>query len=163
MKHSGGACQIGATYPRYTGYTTNGGQYCRASSSTMNDLPHLVMHSGRIGAVFDAAMANDQLLMKYGSLTGLSSPSGAWKAREVYESSIPSAPVSLVATLTLDCSQSTDSRVPQNVYTLTAKPLAGERAIFASARHGHATDHVTVRNINWHTGKKHIWGIVRRE
>ena len=64
-------------------------KYCRTSSNVMNQAPHLVMHSGRIGAVFDAAFTIGNMFMKLGALSGQS----VWTARDVYDSAtLPVAP-----------------------------------------------------------------------
>ena len=56
----------------FTGYTTNGA-YCEPSSTTLDDAAHLLVHSGRVALVVDAAGAHGatssrNLFPKLGSL-----------------------------------------------------------------------------------------------
>lgn len=116
----------------------------------MDQNPHLVLHSGKIGAVLDADVPNGSLFEKLGSLTGMTSPSGQWTAKEVYDSDLPIADSSLNAQFQLDCSSSSNSDIPQSVYTarIGIDELNG-KAVFGGVRQGHAVNHIVVNNLVW--------------
>lgn len=117
----------------------------------MDQNPHLVLHSGKIGAVLDANVPNGTLFEKLGSLTGMTSPSGQWTAKEVYDdSSLPIADSSLTATFQLDCSSSSNSDIPQSVHTARIGiDGSNGKAVFGGVRQGHAVNHIVVNNLVW--------------
>ena len=117
----------------------------------MDQNPHLVLHSGKIGAVLDANVPNGSLFKKLGSLTGMTSSSGQWTAKEVYDdSSLPIADSSLTATFQLDCSSSSTSGIPQSVHTARIGiDQSNGKAVFGGVRQGHAVNHIVVNNLVW--------------
>ena len=136
----------------FTGYEqNNGAKYCYQSSDALDQNPHLVLHSGKIGAVLDANVTNGSLFKKLGSLTGMTSPSGQWTAKEVYDdSSLPIADSSLTATFQLDCSSSSNSDIPQSVHTARIGiDESNGKAVFGGVRQGHAVNHIVVNNLVW--------------
>ena len=129
----------------YTGYDANG-NYCEQASTALNDQAHLLIHSGRLGIVFDAgglkaaaSSGTRNLLPKLGAVPKEVSEG---TSREVYDALPANTETSITLTLS-GCSSATDDAT----YTLGAPDNAFVQA--GLVRHGHAVTQVTLSGLEF--------------
>jgi hypothetical protein len=155
-----------ASRSRYSGYESSGGGYCYTSSNSLDDEPHLLIHSGWVGLVLDASMNNGNLVPKFGSIalpiddsssSSSSSSSGAddddvaaaaaaaaaaahtsynLTSQEIY-ALLPDS--ELVITLTLDSTG--------EAYTLSRSSAAA--ATISPVRQGPVVSHILTTMLRW--------------
>jgi hypothetical protein len=116
---------------RYTGYGT-GGSYCRTTSGSLDESPHLILHSGWVGLVIDASVKNGNLIPKFGAVPD---NAGSWTSAEVY-SALP--PSELNVTLT----------TPSGITYRLAKQ-SSDFAVVSAVRQGIVISHVLVTDLVW--------------
>jgi len=129
----------------FTGYSVNGA-YCEQASTLLDDQPHLLIHSGRLGVVFDAgglkaaaSSGTRNLLPKLGMVPEALSEG---TPREVYDALPANTETSITLTLS-GCSYATDDAT----YTLGASDDAFVQA--GLVRHGHAVTQVTLSRLEF--------------
>ena len=119
---------------QFTGYSDSGG-YCQPSSAALDDEgAYLVLHSGRLGVVFDAEATSQNFAPKLGATGGL--PANA-SACDVL-AALPDATLS--ASLALTCDGSTAS------YSLGATEQFAQLGL---VRQGHEMNHIIVTGLEW--------------
>ena len=136
---------------RYTGYD-DGGQYCQAASTALDDDAHLLLHSGRLGIVVDAggltspaSSSTRNLIPKIGALG-----SSSMSAREAYDAL---APASTNATLEVTCGAGATTT---DVYVLGA--IGDAFVQVGLVRQGHAVTQLTLTGLEFQnaaTGSVH--------
>ena len=67
VSHGGSSDECNPKNARYSGFDANG-KYCFSTSNHLDIAPHLTLHSGWVGLVLDASMANGNVLPKFGAV-----------------------------------------------------------------------------------------------
>ena len=116
---------------RFTGYDADS-TYCQPMSDDFDDEPHLVLHSGWVGLVVDASVANGNFLPKFGAV-----PESAGNATtaEIYAA---------LPTSFLNVTMVTSSGA---VYKLDKQ--ATDFAVVSAARQGIVTSHILITDLVW--------------
>ncbi|GMH73712.1 hypothetical protein TL16_g06263 [Triparma laevis f. inornata] len=128
---SGGGSECTPTdTARYTGYDS-GGSFCVKTSGALDENPHVVIYSGKIGTVLD--LSGGSLVKQIGSTESIAEPK---ILAQVY-ANLPSA--SLDITAELSC----------NGNAAETFALSSSSAQLGLVRAGHTVTQVTATNLNW--------------
>ena len=139
---------------KYTGYKDNG-DYCEKGSTALDDNAHLLIYSGRVGIVLDAAglsnsnVALRNLFPKIGSVPAISSASKVTHTHTEVFNALPTATTDI--SLTTTCSNN----------VITKYTLGTSEAKFVKVglvRQGHAVTQLTVSALQFENSAGTMYG-----
>ena len=139
---------------RFTGYTTNGQQYCSPANSALDDNPHLILHSGRVGIVLNAKGAsglpvtNRNLFPKIGSVS-VSQDQQSKTSKQIYDT-LPAATTDI--SLTTTCSGGETTK-----YSLGTS-MTNEFVQIGLVRQGHAVTQLTLSALQFEDSSGGLFG-----
>lgn len=139
---------------RYTGYNGQG-EFCDQASPKLDEEPHLIMHSGRLGVVLDAAGLDPalgidatNLIPKLGAVQGCTVlGAGAASPREVYDE-LPNSTAAI--TLERTCSDPSESgSFVLGTLDASNKNTKEKFVQIGLVRQGHTVTQLTTTALDW--------------